>query len=47
MNCTSNHKIEIHTFNVTTSGWKFFIINRNSTDLLVSDSITINFMVIN
>ena len=47
MNCVSNHKIEVHTFNTTTSGWEFFFVNRTSGSIAIDSEIIINFLVIN
>ena len=45
MNCTSNHQIEVHTFNVTSSGWDFFFVNRSGSDITTDQPLEFNFIV--
>jgi hypothetical protein len=45
MNCTSNHQIEIHTFNVSSSGWDFILVNRSGSELATDTAIAFNFIV--
>ena len=45
MNCTSNHQIEIHTFNVSSSGWDFILVNRSGSELATATAIAFNFIV--
>ena len=45
MNCTSNHKIEVHPYNVSTSGWDFFIINQTGGPINADTDLVFNFIV--
>ncbi len=46
MSCTSDSKIEVHTFNVSSSGWDFFFVNRGSAPLVTDSELALNFIVI-
>jgi len=46
MNCTSNHKIEVHTFNVSSTGWDFFIVNRTGSMINTDEPLVFNFIVL-
>ena len=46
MNCTSGKKIEIHTFNVSSTGWDFFIVSWQSSPLQTNLDLELNFIVI-
>ena len=45
MNCTSNHSIEVHTYNVSSSGWNFFIVNRTGGTIAADTDLVYNFLV--
>ena len=46
MTCTSNHKIEVHTFNVSSDGWRLFYINKTGSVLnSFSDDLEFNFVI--
>ena len=46
MSCTNDKKIEVHTFNVSTSGWDFFFVNQGSAPLVTDSELELNFIVI-
>ena len=46
MSCTSDSKIEVHTFNVSSSGWDFFFVNWGSAPLVTDSALALNFIVI-
>ena len=46
MNCTSNHQIEVHTFNISSSGWDFIIVNRSGGVLAADTDLVFNFIVL-
>ena len=46
MNCTSDKKIEIHTFNVSSTGWDFFFVSWESAPLQSDTALELNFIVI-
>ena len=46
MSCTSDNKIEVHTFNVSSSGWDFFFVNWGSAPLVTDSALALNFIVI-
>ena len=46
MSCTSDNKIEVHTFNVSSSGWDFFFVNRGTAPLVTDSALALNFIVI-
>ena len=46
MNCTSNHMIEIHTYNVSSTGWNFFFVNRTGGTLSTDTELVFNFIII-
>jgi len=45
MNCTSNHQVEVHTFNVSSSGWDFIVVNRSGGVLAADTDLVFNFIV--
>ena len=45
MNCTSDHQIEVHTFNISSSGWDFIIVNRSGGVLAADTDLVFNFIV--
>jgi hypothetical protein len=45
MNCTSNHSIEVHTYNVSSSGWNFFIVNRTGGTIAADTDLVYNYLV--
>ena len=46
MNCTSDHEIEVHTFNVVNgTGWDFIIVNRSGGVLAADTALVFNFIV--
>lgn len=47
MNCTSNHLIEVHTFNVSVTGWDLFIVNRTGDVLSANTVLVFNFIILN
>jgi hypothetical protein len=46
MQCTSNHVIEMHPFNVSATGWDFIIVNRTGSPLAADTVLVLNFLVI-
>jgi hypothetical protein len=46
MQCTSNHAIEVHPFNVSAAGWDFIVVNRTGSTLLADAALVLNFPVI-
>ena len=47
MNCTSNHLIEVHTFNVSVTGWDLVIVNRTGGVLSANTVLVFNFIILN
>jgi hypothetical protein len=45
MNCTSDNLIEVHTYNVSSSGWDFFFVNRSGGVIAADAALVYNFIV--